>query len=79
MVAFLFDLLILIPCIVNLQTIHQLDLLWEAIHGDKGTELIWGKETRTPVTPHYGVGLLVWMPNAQGHTQQTTSSFTDVR
>ena len=31
------------------------------------------------MTPHHSVGLLVWMPNAQGHTQPITSRTTDAR
>ena len=31
------------------------------------------------MTPHHSVGLLVWMPNAMGHTQPVTSRTADAR
>lgn len=31
------------------------------------------------MTPYHGVGLLVWMPDAKGHTQPITSRTTDAR
>ncbi len=41
--------------------------------------IVWGNESRSPVTPHYAVGLLVRMPNAQGHTQPIATRSTDTR